>query len=257
MAATLNHAGSTEGMQRGAALPWGWHWLYFHPTTPQSGLAPDGHAQRGEFLPPVRLPRRMWAGGRLRFLRPLLLGDSVERRSSIASVTEKNGRSGRLVFVNVRHVISTSGEVAIEEEQQLVYREATVPGEARAGGEPPPAGCEWRDTVRTDPVLLFRFSALTFNAHRIHYDHPYTTAAEGYPALLVHAPLTALLLLDFAVRRNHGRKPSAFQFRAEGPLYCGEAVALSGQPGQGGEGRVWASAPDGRTAMRATVEWAT
>lgn len=255
MAALLDR--SPEGLERGAALPWGWHWLYFHPTSPQSELAHDGHATRGDFLPPIPLPRRMWVGGRIRFLRPLLLGNPVERRSTIASIREKEGRSGRLVFVSVRHVISQAGEAMVEEEQDLVYREGTKPGEPRAGGEPPPRDCPSRETVRTDPVLLFRFSALTFNGHRIHYDHPYVTAVEGYPALLVHAPLTALLLLDFAVRQNAGRRAAGFRYRAEGPLYCGETVALSGRPGDGGEDQVWAAAPDGRTALRASVEWAT
>ncbi len=255
MAALLDR--SPERLERGAALPWGWHWLYFHPTSPQSELAHDGHARRGDFLPPVPLPRRMWVGGRIQFLRPLFLGEPVERRSTIASVREKEGRSGRLLFVSVRHVISREGEPAIEEEQELVYRDAAKPGEPRAGGEPPPPDCHWRDTVRTDSVLLFRFSALTFNGHRIHYDHPYATAVEGYPALLVHAPLTALLLLDLVVRHNAGRRPAAFHYRAEGPLYCGEAVALSGRSDERGESEVWAAAPDGRAAMRASVAWAT
>jgi 3-methylfumaryl-CoA hydratase len=255
MAALLDRP--AEALEQGALLPVGWHWLYFHPTTRQSQVAPDGHAHRGDFLPPIALPRRMWAGGRIRFLHSLHLGDPVERRSTIASVGEKEGRSGRLAFVSVRHVISRAGEVAIEEEQDLVYRERSKPGEARAGGASPPQDCAWRESVRTDPVLLFRFSALTFNAHRIHYDHPYVTSVEGYPALLVHAPLTALLLLDLAVRQNPDRQPAAFRYRAEGPLFCGEAVTLLGRQGPNGDSQLWAAAPDAHTAMSAAVEWST
>jgi 3-methylfumaryl-CoA hydratase len=253
MAALLDR--SPLGLERGAPLPHGWHWLYFQPAAPQSSLAPDGHARRGDFLPPAPLPRRMWVGGQIRFLAQLRLGDAVARRSTIASVSEKTGRSGRLIFVSVSHVIERGGEPAIEEEQELVYRVAARPGEPRAGGEPPPADVEWRESFPTDPVVLFRFSALTFNGHRIHYDHPYVTGVEAYPALLVHAPLTALLLLDFAVRHHAGRRPASYRYRAEGPLYCGEPIALSGRD-EGAGCRVWAAAPDGRTAMGASVEWA-
>jgi 3-methylfumaryl-CoA hydratase len=255
MAALLDR--SAEAIQRGEVLPWGWHWLYFHPTSRQSELASDGHSRRGDFLPAVPLPRRMWVGGKLRFESPLRLGEPIERESTITAIREKEGRTGRLIFVTVRHLIGSGGAPAIAEEQELVYRAAAQPGERRAGGPPPPDDCPWRDTVPTDPVFLFRFSALTFNGHRIHYDHPYATTVEGYPGLLVHGPLTALLLLDFAVRQSPGRRPGAFEYRAEGPLFGGEPVVLVGGPGPADGARVWAVAPDGRTAMRATIEWAS
>ncbi|MEO8452584.1 MAG: MaoC family dehydratase N-terminal domain-containing protein, partial [Gemmatimonadota bacterium] len=212
---------------------------------------------RGDFLPPVPLPRRMWVGGSLAFRGGLLLGDAVERHSTVVSVDEKDGRSGRLVFVRVHHVITKGGLAAVEEDQDLVYRELAAPGAPRAGGEPPPADWEWRELFRTDPVVLFRFSALTFNGHRIHYDHTYAEGVEGYPGLVVHAPLTALLLLDAAVRHRPGAAPVRFTYRAEGPLFCPEVITLAGRTGTQSRTDLWALAPDGRTAMKGMVEWAT
>jgi len=253
MAALLDR--SLDGMQSGAPLPAGWHWLYFWPVTRQSELALDGHSRRGGFLPLVPLPRRMWVGGKIDFRGQLLLGDAVERRSTILGVREKEGRSGRLIFVSIRHQIARLGEVVIDEVQELVYREAGRPGEPRAGGAPPPPDCTWSETFATDAVVLFRFSALTFNGHRIHFDHPYATGVEGYPGLLVHAPLTALLLLDAAGRHGPGGSPASYTYRAEGPVFGGETVRLSGRVPNDDQMEVWAAAPDGRTAMSGTVTW--
>lgn len=247
----------------GAPLPEGWHWLYFWPAVPRSRLGEDGHERRGDFLPPVPLPRRMWAGGDLRFLRPLRLGEEVVRRSAVRSVEEKEGRTGRLVFVTVGRTVEGPAGTAVEEEQRLVYREAHGSGE-----EDPPARtadaadaeAEWAESFLPDAVTLFRFSALTFNAHRIHYDRRWAVEREGYPGLLVHAPLTALLLLDAAAR--HGdRRPAAYRYRATRPLFEGEAMTLAGMATEdaGGAGRggmrVWAADPAGRVAMEGAVAW--
>lgn len=237
----------------GDFLPRGWHWLYFNPTVPRSELGPDGHPARGRFLPPVELPRRMWAGGRLRFVGDLSIGQRAERRSRILSVEEKTGRSGRLTFVTVGHRIGVAGTPALEEEQDLVYREERSPGEGFRG-PPPPEEAEWSEPVAADAVTLFRFSALTFNGHRIHYDHPYATEVEGYPGTVVHGPLLALLLLDAGSRRS-GRPPLRFAYRAMSPLFCDETFVLAGRASEEeGVTELWAAHPQRGTAMRATLE---
>lgn len=239
----------------GDPLPAGWHWLFFNPAPPRSRLGPDGHEKRGDFLPPVALPRRMWAGGRLAFRAPLHVGDRVRRRSTVRSIEEKEGRSGRLVFVTVRHEVrAEGGEVAVEEEQDLVYREASQGGPPTFRGPEVPEERGWSEAFVADEVTLFRFSALTFNGHRIHYDHPYATQEEGYPGLVVHGPLLALLLLDGGMR--HGvPDPSGFRYRATSPVFCGESVRLEGAGGEGaGAAEVWAASPGRGVAMRGTLE---
>ena len=247
-----------EALAAGSAVPPCWHWIYFRPTTPQSQLGHDGHAQRtGAFLPPIGLPRRMWVGGRIRFLSPLLLGQEAVRRSTIVSVSSKTGRSGELVFVTIRHAIGAPGEIAIEEEQDLVFRGPPPPGETPRS-EPAPAPPDWAERLRADALMLFRFSALTYNGHRIHYDHPYATGVEGYPGLVVHGPLTALLLADAATRHREGSSGRlvGYQYRAVSPLFADEEVTLSGKSYGDGSAQVWASGPRG-LAMTATVEWET
>lgn len=240
----------------GSPLPECWHWLYFKALVRQSQLGPEGHPRRGQFLPRVPLPRRMWAGGRLRFFRPLHVGQRVRRRSRILGVTEKEGRTGRLVFVTVGHVIEGPSGAAIDEEQEIVYREAFRPGEPVPEPSAAPAAFDWSQTFVPDPLILFRFSALTFNAHRIHYDHPYATQVEGYPALVVHAPLTALLLLD-AAKRHTGRTPAGFSYRGVSPLFADEPVTLAGRARSEDEtSEVWAEGPGRRLAMQGTLEWA-
>lgn len=179
----------------GDAIPPGWHWLYFLETSPASEVGPDGHPRRGDFLPPVQLPRRMWAGGRIEFARLLKVGETARRDSEVVSVESKQGRSGHLVFVTVRHTITASGSTAVTEEHDIVYRDAPQPGEPPPALKPAPAEAAWRREVVADPVMLFRFSALIFNAHRIHYDIDYCHE-EGYPGLIVHGPLQTILLLD-------------------------------------------------------------
>ena len=243
-----------------APLPPGWHWLYFNPAPRRSELGPDGHAMRGNLLPPVPLPRRMWAGGRLRFLGGLRLGEVVRRRSTIVSVDQKRGRSGPLVFVKVRHRISgEGGQLAIEEEQDLVYRDGSAPAKSPVGrfagarsAKLPPGPAQWSESFSAGAVTLFRFSALTFNSHRIHYDLRYATEVEGYRDLVVHGPLTALLLLD-AGSRWIGAPPRSFSYRATGPLFCGEEFTIAGRAAKrGDEAELWAAHPERGLAMRAT-----
>lgn len=237
----------------GHVLPAGWHWLYCNPAVPRSELEPDGHEERGRFLPPVPLPRRMWAGGRLRFERPLTIGQRVRRRSVIESIEEKEGRSGRLVFVTVKHRIDAEGAVAVKEEQDLVYREASGPDPRTFRGPERPGAAEWSEAWSADVVTLFRFSALTFNGHRIHYDRPYATETEGYPGLVVHGPLLALLLLDAGARWS-GRTPRSFAYRATSPVFRGEEIRIEGRSsGASGPLELWAAHPERGVAMRA--EW--
>ena len=160
-----------------------WHWLYFLPVSPMSEVGPDGHPKRGGFLPPVPLPRRMWAGGRLTFHTPLKVGERAARTSTIANIEDKTGRSGRLVFVTVQHTIEVGGELKLEEEHDIVYRDAPQDGARPQQPQLAPEGETWRRTIDADAVMLFRYSALTFNSHRIHYDYPYVTQVEGYPGL--------------------------------------------------------------------------
>lgn len=223
------------------------HWLCFLPDTPGLGLGEDGHARRGGFLPPVELPRRMWAGGRLTFHRALPVGVPIERRSTIADVREKTGASGTLVFVTVRHAVTAAGEAVVTEEQDLVYREAARAGVTPAAAPAAEFGNVERELV-AGPALLFRFSALTFNAHRIHYDRDYCRDVEGYPGLVVHGPLLATLLLEHWTQTT-GRRPTRFSFRAERPVFDGERFALC----LGDGGRVWVRGADGARAMSGEV----
>ncbi len=249
MAALLDR--DPDAFVDGTPLPAGWHWLYFKPLARRSVLGPDGHARLGEFLPPVPLPRRMWAGGTLAWSGVLRLGEKARRRSTIESVEEKSGRSGRLVFVTVRHRIETARGLALDEAQHIVYREAT-PAPAHAEGPAPLPVAAWSEPFTADAVTLFRFSALTYNGHRIHYDAPYATGAEGYPALVVHGPLLASLLLDAAAR--HGsRAPEQFTYRALSPLFVDEPFRIEGGASAGeGEVALWIAGPRG-IAMRATA----
>ncbi len=247
LAATLDRA---DRPGEGDELPPLWHWLYFTPLAAQSELGPDGHPRRGGFLPPVPLPRRMWAGGRLTFHHPLRLGQSVTRTSQVVAVSEKSGARGALVFVTLRHSLVNAEGLAIEEEQDLVYREAAAtPRPAALAAPVPPA--DWRLPVPTDPTLLFRYSAITFNGHRIHYDLPYATEVEGYPGLVVQGPLTATLLLDTWLRQS-GRVARSYSFRGQAPLFGGDTLVLCGRGTDGG-GELWAEGPGGYVAMSATV----
>ena len=217
----------------GDPLPPLWHWLYFLEVAPQSKIGPDGHAESrgsdprlGDFLPPAPLPRRMWAGSRFHFDgEPLRVGDTVTRHSVIKSVEPKTGSTGSMAFVTVEHTISGPRGRSLVEEHDIVHREAARPGEAARQPKPAPAGATWSRTITADPVLLFRFSALTFNGHRIHYDQPYVTGVEGYPGLIVHGPLMGLLQIELARRSNPGKTARTFEFRALSPVFAPSAVA--------------------------------
>jgi 3-methylfumaryl-CoA hydratase len=222
------------------------HWCLAPPTAAMDALGADGHPARGGFLPPVPLPRRMWAGGEVRRLAPLRVGDRVTRRTTIGDVVVKEGRTGPLCFVTLEHEIATARGVAVRERQDLVYRGpaggAAAPAEAP--GEPDRA---W--SVEASPVLLFRYSALTFNGHRIHYDRRYAQEVEGYPGLVVHGPLQATLLFHLASVEGGGA-PARFGYRAVAPLIDGQSfrVCIRGQEG-------WVCGADGRTTMKATAAW--
>ena len=228
------------------------HWLYFLPCAPQSQIGPDGHPRRGDFLPPVDLPRRMWAGSRVEFLRPLPIGAAILRRSAIASVTEKSGAGGPLMFVTVRHEISAEGSPAIVEEQDIVYRNATSPASTplREAGQPMRAAAS-REII-LDSIALFRFSALTFNAHRIHYDREYARNVEGYPGLVVQGPFTAILLMDHFLGTNTGARIGTVAIRALRPLFEDAPFRLC-LAQDGDRVKLWALDPSGREAMAAQL----
>ncbi|MFC4352938.1 MaoC family dehydratase N-terminal domain-containing protein [Fodinicurvata halophila] len=244
----------------GQPLPPLWHWAYFWDIARHSDLGADGHSARGEFLPPVDLPRRMWAGGRLRWSGDLLVGEAVRRESTIKSVQEKEGRSGPLVFVTVQHVISGAQGVAIEEEHDIVYREAPRADEA---SPTPPAVPDspvlWEHQVEAEAVRLFRYSALTFNGHRIHYDHPYVTQEEGYPGLVVHGPLMATLMVELLRHSAPDRRVAALDFRARSPVFAPASLQVCAARTEEGTGtptrlETWVSGAPGVLAMSGQVD---
>lgn len=237
-----------------AELPPLWHWLYFLTSARQSALGPDGHPRRGGFLPPVPLPRRMWAGGQLEFFNPLRIGDEVRRTSTIDDVKVKAGRTGQLCFVRVRHEIGNSHGLALREFHDIVYRcepEADAPEPAY---EAAPASLLARRVV-PDDVLLFRYSALTFNGHRIHYDRRYVTQVEGYPGLVVHGPLLATLLAGLAGRQFVGRAASSFAFRAVKPVFDLHPFEVCGRPDGANAVELWIRDHAGHKAMTARMEF--
>jgi 3-methylfumaryl-CoA hydratase len=234
----------------GDALPPLWHWLFFLEAARLSKVGPDGHAERGDFLPPVPLPRRMWAGSRFAFTgEPLRIGETVNRVSRIKSVESKTGSTGAMVFVTVEHTVSGPRGAAFVEDHDIVYREAPKPGERQREPKPAPADATWSKTIVPDPVLLFRFSALTFNGHRIHYDRPYVTTAEGYPGLIVHGPLMGLLQIELARRSNTGKVPTGFEFRALAPVYAGPTFSVHARHESDGSVTTWIADSNGGLAQ--------
>jgi 3-methylfumaryl-CoA hydratase len=234
------------------------HWLFFLPVARQSQIGPDGHPQRGGFLPPVPLPRRMWAGGRLTFHHALHVGDGITRTSRIANVDAKSGRSGALAFVTVRHEVTDSRGLAITEEHDIVYREAPR-ADAPAAAAPQAARTDeaFSRRIVPDPVLLFRFSALTFNGHRIHYDRSYVTEVEGYPGLIVHGPLIATLLMDLLRRERPQARIERFTFTAQSPLFDLHPFEVCGRFDSGERHvELWARNHQGALAMQASAELA-
>ena len=238
--ATLGHA---PDLQTGDAMPPFFHQIYFWDPQPPGNLGRDGHPATGPFIPDLGLPRRMWAAGRLLFHRPLFAGIKAERTSTIEAVTRKQGRSGPLGFVTIRHDIKQRGTLALTEWQELVYRADNAPSAI-----PPQAPTDetHAETVTFDTTLLFRYSALTFNGHRIHYDETYARQVEGYDGLVVHGPLLAHLLMGLAARQLGGL--TNFSYRATAPLMHHEAATLCWKDGQ-----VWVRGPDGRQCMTATA----
>ena len=254
LSATLDSEDSAPGL--GDALPALWHWLYFLPQHRQSEIGPDGHARRGGFLPPVPLPRRMWAGGRLQWevANPLRVGDALRRVSSIESVIHKRGRSGDLLFVLVRHAIFNDTGLCLTEEHDIVYRAAAQAGEAAPSPIAADQSAPWQREVLADAVLLFRYSALTFNSHRIHYDRSYVTQEEGYPGLVVHGPLIATLLLDLVRRHLPDATIGQFSFKALRPTFDQHPLRLYAQPAHDGRSAsVWASDHEGWLTMQGDV----
>jgi 3-methylfumaryl-CoA hydratase len=239
--------------REGDAAPPLAHWLYFLPNYRQSEAGPDGHALKGAFLPPAPLPRRMWAGSRIEFLRPLRVGARIERVSRIADVVPKEGRSGPLLFVTVRHEIRADGSAAIVDQHDIVFRGETSLANAP---KPAPAHAAWKREILPDPVLLFRYSAVTFNSHRIHYDHPYVTKVEGYPGLVVHGPLIATLLVDLLRRNRPEVELRSYAFRALRPLCDTAKFSTCGAPGENERSaKLWTRDADGAITMEATVQW--
>jgi len=240
----------------GTALPYLWHWLYFLPIYPQSEIGEDGHAKRGGFLPPVPLPRRMWAGSDFEFHEPLLVGDELSRTSTIVEIKEKSGRTGSLIFVKVRHEIRRNGAqtVALTEHHNIVYRDAPKPGDITPPPQTTPAECAWQRNMVPDDVLLFRYSALTFNGHRIHYDRKYVTEVEGYPGLIVHGPLIATLLMDLLRRQKPDAQVARFEFKAVRPTFDIHPFSVHGQPSDDGKTvRLWGRDHEGWLTMDATA----
>ncbi len=254
LAATLDHL--DPPWRKGEVPPLG-HWLYFLPRAPQREIGPDGHPKRGGFLPPVELPRRMWAGSEFQFLAPIPIGASITRRSTIANVEHKAGRSGDMVFVRVEHEVSTEEMAAIREVHTIVYREAPKERSGVTDGSPSSdeskMSPEFQREIVPDTVLLFRYSALTFNGHRIHYDRSYCEQVEGYPGLIVHGPLTATLLMDLYLRQRPGARVTSFRFRARSPLFDIHPFAVCGVHKPQGAA-LWALSHDGAIAMTAELE---
>ena len=236
----------------GDPLPLPWHWLYFLDAPARAQLGTDGHPQRGGFLPPVPLPRRMWAAGRLQAHAPLLIGRIARKVSTVRSVDLKEGKSGPLVFVTVDHALSQDGRLCLQEEQNIVYRDAPQAPAPLPPGEPAPAQAAWQRALVPDASLLFRYSALTYNGHRIHYDRDYAVREEFYPALVVHGPLLATWLLDLLQTERANATLTGFSFRALRPTFDGAPLAFCGLPtAQGAD--LWTRDAEGFIGMKASA----
>ncbi len=250
LAATLDRDDPPPGP--GDEVAPGGQWLYFLPLHPLRAISTDGHPTRGGFLPPVPLPRRMWAASRIELRHALRAGSAVTRTSRIADVSAKQGRSGRLVFVRVHHEISDAHGVAITEDQDIVYREMAQTGETPPAAPAARTDEQFSRRITPDPVLLFRYSALTFNGHRIHYDRPYAMGEEAYPGLVVHGPLIATLLIDQLRRAHPAVHVRAFEFKAVSPLFDTAPFEVCGRL-DGDVASLWARGPQGQLAMQASA----
>lgn len=244
-----------ETTKAGAEIPPLWHWAYFLEPVRASELGRDGHAELGDFMPPVPLPRRMWAGGKVSFNAAIRVGETARRESTVRDVRLKEGRTGKLCFIEVEHCIFVGTEMRLSEIHNIVYRDSKQPGEDDILPPEAPKDAQWTQKVIPDSTLLFRYSALTFNGHRIHYDLDFCRQQEGYPGLVFHGPLTATLLLQLASENNPGKALEAFEFRAYSPLFDNAPFTLNGKM-DGANAEMWASNLDGRLAMKATVNFA-
>jgi len=242
--------------KNGDVLPPLWHWLYFLPVAKQSDIGDDGHPKRGGFLPPVPLPRRMWAGGRLHWHQAMHLSEEVQRVSSIEKVQHKHGKSGELLFVQVMHRFSNAMGLCLEETHDIVFRPAADASAKPALGVKPAFTAVWQRDIIPDDVLLFRYSALTFNSHRIHYDRRYVTEVEGYPGLVVHGPLLATWMVEL-LRQHRPRALQSFEFKAVKPVFVRadqHAISICAHP-DNEQVHVWVQDHEGDVCMQATARW--
>lgn len=240
------------------------HWLQFVPTEPLAELGEDGHPRLGDFMPPLQLPRRMWAGSRIEFVDGIEVGDELERTTTIESITPKRGSTGELCFVVLRHDITAGGRAALVERQTIVYREAAV-SDSEPAARPPrrvegeTEGWDWVQSVTPNEIMLFRYSALTYNSHRIHYDPPYATGVENYPGLVTHGPLSASLLIDAFLHETPDADVVSYEFSARSPVFVGEKLRLCGKAIESGAGHraqeLAVIAPDSQVAITAKVEF--
>jgi 3-methylfumaryl-CoA hydratase len=253
LSATLDRDDAFPKM--GDALPIGWHSTLFPRVVRHAQIGPDGHPARGDFLPPVPLPRRMFAGKRTTFSGDLRLGDEVRRVSTIKDVTIKSGRTGQMVFVTVSTDITSPRGLAITEEQDIVYRQDPDKNAPPPPPQPAPGTAVWKNTVTPTEVMLFRYSALTFNGHRIHYDHPYVTKVEGYPALVMNGGLTTLLVYELA--RAHAKSPVRFMSsRNVRPMFANRPISVCGEPSADGKSaKLWTQDDTGALTLSATAEF--
>ena len=252
LALTLNY--KDLKIAEGDLLPEIWYWLYFLPMVAMTDVGVDGHPKRGGFLPPISLERRMWASSRFKFHQNLIIGEEIRKTSEILKISEKEGKAGRMVFVTIKHLIQSARGVAVEEEQDIVY--LPMPKSfVQPEPNPIPVDLQWKEQYPIDPVLLFRFSALTFNGHKIHYDWRYTTEVEKYPGLVVHGPLQALLLFESAKKNNPGKKPVSYSFRAVRPIFEFDKLTVCGRSNPDGSHDLFTANTDGNIGMQATIAW--
>jgi 3-methylfumaryl-CoA hydratase len=254
LAASFNQATT---YQVGDVLPELWHWLYFLPHAQLAEVGPDGHPKRGGFLPPVPLPRRMWAGGRFTWHHPLRIGESITRQSTIAHVEHKAGRSsGDLIFVTVKHEISNQDGLALVEEHDIVYRPVPAAKDQLAAPVIVETHPDWKKTIIPSEVLLFRYSALTFNGHRIHYDRKYVNEVEIYPGLIVHGPMIATLLIELLHENLPNKRLREYEFRAIRPLFDIHHFEVNGKLLDDGKISLWTTNYEGFASMKATARLA-
>lgn len=238
----------------GDDLPATAHWNYFVPRVVQSKIDVDGHPVRGDFLPPIPLPRRMWAGSRIQYHQPMKMGQTIQKTSTIKDIKIKEGKSGSLAFVTVKHEYQNSSGLALTEEQDLVYRDPPPSMTSIPERNPAPTPAQWTQSVATSTPLLFRYSSVTFNAHKIHYDEPYAKEVEGYPGLVVHGQLIATFLLQSLQQAHPEKTLASFNFKAVSPLFCGETLQAQGALSPEGAD-LWACTDQGGLTMQANVTW--